>query len=69
MYKYSLIDSSCGEKIDITAFEYQRKFGTTLDVGQCAMQLREISPGVAITKGWYVVFSLHLLQTNTDYMV
>ncbi|XP_033760358.1 uncharacterized protein LOC117342330 [Pecten maximus] len=45
------LDDNCvGQKLEISAFEYNRKFGSSLDIGQCSLKIEQISPGVAVTR-------------------
>ncbi|XP_069105376.1 uncharacterized protein [Argopecten irradians] len=45
------LDDNCvGQKLEISAFEYNRKFGSNLDIGQCSLKIEQISPGVALTR-------------------
>ncbi|OWF52344.1 uncharacterized protein LOC110447894 [Mizuhopecten yessoensis] len=45
------LENSCvGQKLEISAFEYNRKFGSALDIGQCSLKIEEISTGVPVTR-------------------
>lgn len=46
-----LCNNCVGQKLEISAFEYHRKFGTNLDIGQCSHRMEEISPGIHVTRG------------------